>query len=183
MEYAMISGEIPYSGKELRSGWVRTMTGLGGDAAAGFIGPCRVENEDLVDKDDARAGEHIESELMAHIIIEHPGCTIETAVLRQRFLIALLCEILWERGCRVRRDGDDVYQGERKLTVSIAAPSAASCLIHLGVNIRPRGAPVPAVGLEELRVPAAPLVSNLLDRYKTELKSCRRAEKKVRRVP
>ena len=183
MNYTVLDDIVPYTGKELRSGWVREMTEHSGDAAAAFIGPCRVENEDLVDLDDARAGAYIHSELMAHVIVEHPGCPLQAAVLRQRLLVCLLCESLAERGLKLHRDGDDVYHDNRKLTVSIAAPSASSSVIHLGINVRPEGAPVPAVGLEEFGVDAKELVGDLLDRYQREMNSCKHAEGKVRTVP
>ncbi len=159
------------------------MTGLDGDAAAGFVGHCRVENDDLVDLDDARAGAHIESASMAHLIVEHPDCPLPVAVLRQRLLVCLLCEILSEMNLTVRREGDDVYYGGRKLTVSIAAPSSRSSLIHLGINVKPEGAPVPAVGLDEMKVDPKQLLGDLLERYRKELAACRHAEGKVRSVP
>lgn len=183
MKYKILDGTTVYSGRELRSGWVREQTGIDGDAAAAFIGPCHVSNEDLVDMDDARAGAHIESASMAHVIVEHPGCALQAAVLRQRLLVCLLCEILDERGCPVRRDGDDVYCSARKLTVSIAAPAPASAVIHLGINIRPDGAPVPAIGLDEMGVGAVELLGELLERYRGELDACSHAERKVRTVP
>lgn len=183
MEFQVLEGQTPYTGKELRSGWISQKTGLHGDAAAGFVGPCRVATEDLVDLDDARAGEHIESASMAHVIVEHPGCALQAAVLRQRLLVSLLCEALRLKGCGVVRDGDDVYCGNRKLTVSIAAPGPQSSLIHLGINIDPSGAPVPAIGLSELGVEPRALLADLLERYRTELTSCRHAETKVRKVP
>jgi hypothetical protein len=172
----------PYTGKELRSDWVREQTGLAGDAAAGFIGPCRVNNEDLVDLDDARAGTFIEALSMAHVIAEH-RCDLGTAVLRQRMLVAILCELLAGLGHPVRRNGDDVYYRDRKLTVSIAAPSKTSCVIHLGINIDPEGAPVAAVGLSEIGVDARSLLTELLQAYAGELASCAHAEDKVRTVP
>ena len=183
MKCKVLDGEIPYTGRELRTGWVLEHTGLEGDAAAAFVGSCYVANRDLVDLDDARAGTHIESAEMAHVIIEHPGCTLQTAVLRQRMLVCLLCEILRDRDWPVRRDGDDVYLDKRKLTVSIAAPSGRSALIHLGINIRPEGAPVPAVGIEELGIDAIELLTDLLGRYRSELESCDHAQTKVRSVP
>ncbi|MEJ2719586.1 MAG: DUF366 family protein, partial [bacterium] len=146
MRFKILEKKTPYTGKELRSGWVTRQTGLHGDAAVGFVGPCHVKNEDLVDLDDVRAGSFIKSESMAHVIVEHPGCDPAVAVLRQRLMVCLLCDVLAGRGHRVTRVGDDVFFGERKLTVSIAAPSPHSALIHLGINIRPTGAPVPAVG-------------------------------------
>ena len=182
MEYRILEEEIPYTGRELRSQWVKDQTGCTGDAAVAFVGPCRVNNEDLVDLEDQRAGTFIRSEFMAHVIVEHRGCSLRTAVLRQRLLVWNLCELLTERGCVVRRDGDDVYIDDRKLTVSIAAPAAGCNVIHLGINVRPRGAPVPAVGLEELDIEPKWLLEELLGRYRKELSSCRHAEGKVREV-
>jgi hypothetical protein len=183
MRYRVLKEETPYTGKELRSGWVCQRTGLEGDAAAGFVGPCHVANEDLVDLDDARAGSHIESASMAHVIVEHPGCSLQAGVLRQRLLVSILCEILSEAKHTVWRDGDDVYYDRRKLTVSIAAPAAESALIHLGINIDPGGAPVPAVGLDEMDVEPQGLLTSLLERYAAEMESCHHAESKVRSVP
>jgi hypothetical protein len=183
MHYRVIESETPYTGRELRGGWVKGVTGLDGDAAVGFVGPCLVPNEDLVDLDDARAGEHIESASMAHVIVEHPGCSLRAGVLRQRMLVTLLCEMLRDANHDVRRDGDDVYCGGRKLTVSIAAPSVDATLIHLGINVDPAGAPVPAIGLGEMGVEPRVLLGGLLERYAAEMESCRHAEAKVRRVP
>ena len=180
LRFRVVEEETPYTGKELRSGWVSEKTGADGDAAVAFIGPCHVANEDLVDLEDARAGAHIESASMAHVIVEHPGCSLQAAVLRQRLLVSVLCEILG--GHDVRRDGDDVYYRDRKLTVSVAAPAAKSSLIHLGINIDPQGAPVPAAGLREIDVEPRALLTELLERYVVELRSCRHAESKVRRV-
>src|SRR5262249_52919370 len=109
LSFRILDGTVPYVGTELRSGWVREKTGLNGDAAAGFVGPCDVPNANLVDLDDARAGEYIRAALMAHLIAEHPACTLEVAVLRQRILVAILGELLAARGKVARRDGDDLY--------------------------------------------------------------------------
>lgn len=181
--FKVLRKEAAYTGRELRSGWVERMSGYSGDAAVGFIGPCGVANEDLVDLDDARAGEFIRAASMAHVIVEHPDCGLETAVLRQRLLVCLLCERLEERGARVRRRGDDVFFDSRKLTVSIAAPGPASALIHLGINVDPDGAPVAAVGLSELGVDPAELLEELLESYRREIESTRYAAGKVRPVP
>jgi hypothetical protein len=181
--FKIIDHPLRYSGRELRSGWVREATGLEGDAAAGFVGECEVANEDLVDMDDMNAGEYIRSKIMAHVIIEHPGCRIAEAVLRQRILVCILCERLAERGVVTRRDGDDVYVKDRKLTVSIAAPSRSSSLIHTGINVDPEGSPVPAVGLAELGVDARDLLDELLTAYGRELAGCAHAQRKVRPVP
>jgi hypothetical protein len=181
--YKILEDTIRYTGEELRSGWVREHTGLIGDAAAAFIGPCLVPTENLVDMDDARSGAHIESAMMAHIIIEHIKCPLQVAVLRQRLLASLLRELLNSAGLNAHRDGDDVYLEMRKLTVSIAAPSEVSSLIHMGINVDPQGAPVPAAGLEDAGIEARDLLGRLLDLYSRELADCSHAERKVRAVP
>jgi hypothetical protein len=180
--HRILEGAVAYTGAELRSGWVRERTGLDGDAAAGFVGPCDVPNANLVDLDDARAGTFIRAASMAHVIVEHPRCALGEAVLRQRLLVAILGEVLAGLGKVVRRDGDDLYYDGRKLTVSIAAPSAASSLIHLGINVDPAGAPVAAVGLAELGVDARALLSELLTCYANELETAAYAATKVRTV-
>jgi hypothetical protein len=179
--FRILDGDVAYTGLELRSGWVAVRTGLSGDAAAGFVGPCHVPNERLVDLDDARAGFFIKAASMAHVIVEH-ACALEVAVLRQRLLIAILGECLSARGKRMRRDGDDLYYDGRKLTVSIAAPSVATSVIHLGINVDPEGAPVPAVGLTEMRIDARELLTELLTRYGRELETVAHATTKVRTV-
>jgi hypothetical protein len=181
--YKILEETIKYTGKELRSGWVRERTGIQeGGAAVAFLGPCHVETHDMVDLDDAKSGVGIEAAQMAHIIVEHLGCALQTAVLRQRLLVCNLCEILHEHGIANNRDGDDVYVGGRKLTVSVAAPSRRSCMIHLGINVDPEGAPVAAAGLEELGVSPWELLEALLERYRKELASSAYAETKVRSV-
>ena len=182
LSFRILDGVVGYVGTELRSGWVREMTSLSGDAAAGFVGPCEVPTANLVDLDDARAGEFIRSTLMAHVIVEHPGCALELGVLRQRILVAILGELLAACGKIAGRDGDDLYYDGRKLTVSIAAPSSRSSLIHLGINVDPAGAPVPAVGLAEMGIEPRGLLNDLLSRYAHELASAAHATTKVKTV-
>ena len=180
-QFRILEGEIPYTGAELRSGWVAARTTLAGDVAAGFVGPCHVPTENLVDLDDARAGTFIKAASMAHVIAEH-ACELPVAVLRQRVLVALLGEVLRARGKRMRRDGDDLYYDDRKLTVSIAAPAPSTCLIHLGINVDAAGAPVPAVGLSEMGQDAREILRELSTRYERELESMEHAATKVRTV-
>jgi hypothetical protein len=179
--YRILDGELAYTGAELRSGFVRGRGVPGGDAAVGFVGPCEVPNRNLVDLDDARAGEFIRAAKMAHVIVEH-ACPLEVAIVRQRLLVALLGEALVGRGKLVRREGDDLYYEDRKLTVSIAAPAPSSSVIHLGVNIDPAGAPVPAVGLAELGLDGRAVIDDLLARYRREIESAAYAATKVRTV-
>lgn len=179
---------VPYSGRELRSHWIRETFGLAGDAIAAFLGPCEVTPQDMVDLDDARAGDGIRAALMLHFIAEHFDTNLERAVLRQRLLVALACEAVRKAASSAQRDaltrrGDDLFVGERKLSVSIATASPVSTLIHLGINVDPAGAPVPAVGLAELGADATALARDIMRAYAEELAGVRAARCKVRSAP
>ena len=173
---------VPYTGRELSGRWVRAHTRQDGDTAALFVGECHVATEDLVDNDDRDAGATIDAARMLQVVLMHPGCELRAGVLRQRLLACILCESLTSRGVEMDRQGDDVYVEGRKLTVSIAAPSGDDCLIHMGVNVDPTGAPVAAVGLDELGICAHELGDELMTRYAQELATAAYAETKVREV-
>lgn len=185
--------ERTYTGRELRSRFAADAFGIEGDSAVAFIGPCDVPTEALVDMDDAREGAVIRSAKMLHVIAEHASHVIaeharenlEIAVCRQRLLVALAAEQVREKASPdglVRR-GDDIFIGERKLSVSIATVSPVSSLIHLGINVDPAGAPVPAIGLDELAIDPAAFARELLDAYASELAGIAHACVKVRPVP
>ena len=140
---------LAYTGHQLRSHWIYETFGLQGDAIVTFRGPCRVELSEMVDREDVFAGADIRAAEMLHLIAEQFDRDLTRAVLRQRLLICMIAERLQGvAGMPLpRRDGDDLYIGERKLTVSIAPVSPVSTLNNEGINVDPAGAPVAAVGL------------------------------------
>lgn len=176
---------IPYTGRELRSHWIFDTFGILGDAAVAFVGPCDVATAGLVDRVDAAAGEAIRAAWMLHVMVERFDPDLPRAILHQRLLVALAAERLRELapGVPLCRSGDDLLVGERKLSVSIATVSAVSALVHLGLNVDPTGAPVPAIGLAELGVDPQALGEALLAAYTTELAGMDVARVKVRAVP
>lgn len=193
---------IPYTGPELRSGWIADTFGLQGEAAVAWLGPAHVATEDLVDLEDRAAGAEIHAALMLHCLAEHPDTALLTTVLRQRLLVATALELLTPSVPGLSRDGDDLYLGDRKLSVSIATAAVHrgmtisggklrfrvlhdpmhSGLIHFALNVDPAGAPVPAVGLAELGVETRPFAEALLARYRAEMDSALSACGKVREV-
>jgi len=175
---------IVYSGEQLRSHWLFSHFSLLDDAIVAFSGPCDVQLTRMVDLVDVAAGDCIRSRLMLHFIAEFFDAPLEVAILRQRLLVALARDVLAARGAGPpRRSGDDIYVDGRKLSVSIATVSAVSTLLHLGINIDPAGAPVPAIGLEELGVDPPGFARELMDAFSTELDGIRQARAKVRPVP
>ncbi len=175
---------VAYGGTNLRSGWIRDTFGLAGEAIVAWLGPCHVPTEHLVDLDDVAVGAEIHAALMLHLLAEHPERDLFRTVCRQRLLVAQALEVLQATTPRVawRRSGDDLYVGQRKLSVSIATRSPHSGLIHLGINVDPTGAPVPAVGLAELGIEPRSFAADLLRAYAQEMSEIAHACKKVREV-
>ncbi len=177
--------QIQYTGEQLRSLWIYETFAINGDAIVGFAGPCNVPTEALVDSEDRRAGATISAALMLHFIIEHFGDSLSCAVLRQRLLTAIIKDLLQKAGDipELARDGDDIFCGERKLTVSIATVSPVSALIHTGINIDASGAPVAACGLQDFGIEHFRLAEDIVEAYVAEMCSARFAATKVRGVP
>ena len=183
--HQFLGREVEYTGAQLRSGWVAEVTGMAGDAAVAFIGACDVKPEHMVDRVDLEAGARISSPRMLHVIVEHPGVDLDAITLRQRLLMAIAGEIINARlgEALIHRDGDDLYLRGRKLSISVATTSPTSGLIHGGFNVLGEGAPVPAIGLEELGLNPRGFAEQLLSAYAKEIESARGAAEKVKRVP
>ena len=180
-----------YDGSQLRGGWIEERFGLEPDCVVAWTGPCDVAREHMIDLEDLEAGDVIRAREMVHFIAEHAGGDLARTALRQRLLVTCAREAL-EEGWHLSgfaRDGDDLYvthPGERrKLTVSIATRSKAkgTGLIHLGVNVDPEGAPVPAIGLGELQVDPGRFAGDVMARYARETASAAHATGKVREAP
>lgn len=184
VQTAFLPGATAYTGAELRSHYVRERGRIESDGLIAFIGPCGVGSDRLVDLEDAEAGSSIVSARMVHFIGEHFQCPLREANLRLRLLVSIAAGALSEMAPRsmVVRRGDDLFAGDRKLSVAIATATPVSAVFHFGVNDDPQGAPVKAIGLAELGVDARSFALALLDRYAAECESIERALRKVRGV-
>ncbi len=176
------SQERPYTGVELRPHFLLTELGLRGSALGAFIGPCLVKTEHLVDWEDRLAQDRIEARQMVHFIGEFFGISLREGVSLQRLFMAQLGESLKKRGIAVSRSGDDLFVDSRKLSVSIVTASPVSLLLHTGINIDPEGAPVPAIGLRELKVDPDTWVPEVLRAFAHEWDGMEWACAKVRPV-
>lgn len=140
--------KMEYTGHQLSSLWAYRNFGLQGDSIVFFRGPCRVEPTEMVDVEDVLEGSSIYGPDMVHFIVEHFGEGLEAGVLRQRLLIAIIKDVLGRP--EIVRDGDDLYIGDRKLSISIATASPISIMIHAALNVVSEGTPVRAAGLYDL---------------------------------
>lgn len=177
---------LTYTGRELRPHWGLERTGVYGSLITAFVGPCEVPTEHLVDMEDRLANDLIRSTSMLHFIGEFFGTGLEAGVLYQRLLVVWAERLLREAGLSIVRSGDDLFvDGDHKLSVSIATVSPVSVLVHWGLNIDPRGAPVQAAGLERLgwqNPEVLAFAKKLLTHYIGELEEIRIAQCKVRPV-
>jgi hypothetical protein len=178
----LLAGTHAYDGSPLKGHWAYLSHGIQGDSLLAFEGPCEVAVEALADLEDAREGAFIYSPRMLHFVLELFGPDLEQAVARQWLMAATALDEINRslKAARVERDGNDLWVGKRKLSVSIAAPTGASVKVHLGINIDAKGAPVPAIGLKDLRLPARALALRLLERFADDHARMRGARTKVR---
>ena len=178
-----------YSGRELCSHFAYRTFGLLGDSAVAFVGPCRVDLEDMVDLEDVRKQEPIFSPRMLHVIVELFSRPLPETVLYQRLLGRVAADLLGESlpsgegrlALEVR--GDDLYVEQRKASVSIATSSPVSSLIHWGLNVETAGTPLPTWGLAEAGLDPEGFGRELLHRYAAEFDDIHRAVCKVRGTP
>lgn len=150
MKYICIDNrQIIYTGEQLRSHWIYEQFDLLGDAMVAFTGECDVNLSHMVDIEDVKNNDPIYSTLMLHFIVEHFGATIEEMVLRQRLFICIIRDHLNDclNSRAVSRAGDDLFFAGAKLSVSIATISQLSGLMHVGINLDSKNAPVKAAGL------------------------------------
>ncbi len=174
---------MAYTGHQLSSLWAYRNFGLQGDSIVCFRGPCRVDPTEMVDVEDMLGGAVISGPDMIHFIVEHFGDKLEKGVLRQRLLIAIIKDALDRPG--LTRRGDDLYLGDRKLSISIATSTPVSVMIHAALNVVSEGAPVKAAGLFDLGFSERGVLdfgSKICALYKEEMLSVRMACCKVRGV-
>ena len=174
---------LTYDGTQLAPLWIYKQCNIQGNAVVSFIGPADVSLKHMVDVEDIKAQSPIYSESMVHFLGEFFDLDLEKTVFRQRLLMAIVKEVLEKKIQRVlSRQGDDIYDGDAKLSVSIATLSSLSTLIHAGINISSRNTPVKTKGLEDYDVSPIAFSKEVLEAFKRELESSWLARCKVRSV-
>lgn len=177
---------IKYTGEQLRSHWIYEKFDILGDTIVCFIGEADVRLNHMVDLQDVKEQAPIYSTEMLHFIIEHFNVTMQEIILRQRLFICVIQNALNEimNANVVIRNGDDLFYNKGKLSVSIATLSPVSGLIHVGLNIDSKNAPVKASGLlSEMNIQNINnFAINLMKIYTVEYQQILKASYKVRPV-
>ena len=183
MQTYFIEKEIKYIGSQLAPHWIYKNFNLIGDSIVSFIGEVDVDLSEMVDIEDVINNEPIYSKKMLNFIIEQFNISLYGMVCAQRLFISIIKEVLEGYGCIVKRDGDDLFFDNRKLSVSIATKSITSCLIHTGLNIIKEGAPINVSDLSEIGITDIQKFANeIMKKYKEEIESIKNAVYKVRGV-
>lgn len=180
----LLSQQIKYDGLQICSQWAFKHAGMMGDSIVAFIGPCNIPAKNIVDMEDLRQGSKIASPLMLHFIIEFFELNLEKAILHQRLFTAIVKDILTQKtGRNLIRRGDDIYDGQAKLSISIATLTPVSSKIHFGINIESHGTPVKTKGLRDYNIAPVRFANEVMKRYEDEIISMAKARNKVRSAP
>jgi hypothetical protein len=181
MKAHLAEERIDYDGTQIHSLWAYRAFGVQGDSIVAFQGACDIPFANMVDLEDVRARSRIASPLMLHFIVEHFDRDLEKAVLRQRLLASLVRDDL---GPEVRREGDDLFLGPGKLSISIATMTPVSSKIHFGINVeRAENVGVETRSLRDLGRDPADLARRVMARYAAEMDGVLDARTRVRGVP
>lgn len=175
---------LKYDGTQLHSHFAYQNYQICGDSIVSFIGPCEVTLDHMVDLEDVHQKKPIFSENMVHFIVEHFESDLEKVIAYQRLLIDCVLQDLQESNTDIKliRRGDDLFDDHHKLTVSIATSSPISCLIHVGVNISSKNTPVATKGLDDYQLNPHAMAMGVMNRYRDELNSMKKARAKVKGV-
>ena len=148
--------------------WAFQEFGIYGSSIVTWIGPVNITPDNL--KDFADVGLEIKSNYMVNFICEffdQQPPNMRVAYLRQRLLVMIFREILTEYGIQTKREGDDIFVDDGKLSISIASISLSSAKIHFALNLEDKGTPsdVETIGLYDIKVNGEQVFNqnNLLD--------------------
>ncbi len=185
MNTAFLEGNLPYDGSALRAHWIQQTCGLIGNALVAWRGPCRVLDVEMADLEDLDAGPGIAGDDMVHFIWEcFDDQGLVAAILRQRLFASRARDVIAQLGGAgsgaLERDGDDLYLGDGKLSISVATCSGVSTLIHFALNAENGGAPVKTAALSDLKVDPKEFMEAMLEQTVEEEASIARARALVR---
>jgi len=140
---------------------------LSGDSIVGFIGPCQILPEYVTDLREPRTKRQPGSGRMLHLVAEHFGCDLLKTLLYQRLLLGIAKDKLNHRlgGDVLQIWGDDICDGNKRVTVSSATVNTLSGKIHLGINVEASE----AKGLKDYDLNPKELGEVIMDQYRLEV--------------
>jgi hypothetical protein len=189
VESYFIEKKFAYDGSQLHSLFGYLEHGVQGPSIVSWIGPCNISNEHMVDGEDLLAKALIQGDEMLHFIIELFDRDLFAGVSVQRLFASIAKDYIESKSPKIlaqkklHRDGDDIYLGEQKLSISIATRSPVSTLVHFAMNVTNRGTPVKTLSFEDLELDPVRVAEDLMNSFRKEFTSMLTATQKVRPVP
>ena len=182
MKTLWIKKSISYDGSQLRPLFAYLEHGIMGDSVVAFRGPCKVDFKNMIDGEDLLAKSEIQGSNMLHFIFEIFDRNLITGVFLQRLFASIVIDVLHDNteSKKFLREGDDIYYGKKKLSISIASNSSRSTMIHFAVNISNKGTPVPTCSLSDFSIEAKDFANECLRKIQKEYVSICEATVKVR---
>lgn len=176
---------MTYDGSQLRSLFAYRNYNILGDSIVGWVGPCQVNPEFMVDGEDLNAGEKICGEEMLHFIFENFDMNLLAGVAVQRLMTSIALDVIREMSPNtstaqaLQRRGDDIFFENQKLSISIATVSPLSALIHFALNVSNKGTPVSTLSLEDLQCDPKDFTTEFFKRIEQEMNEIKKATQKV----
>lgn len=183
LETKWISKKIKYDGSQMHSLYSYLNHQVLGDSVIAFRGPCDVQFSEMLDGEDLLAESAIRGSDMVHFIFEIFDQNLFSAVLLQRLFTSIVAEVVFDLSkgkIQLCREGDDLYDQKRKFSISIAAKSPQSSMIHFAVNVSDKGTPVATVGLHEMKLKPELFATKCLQKVAREYSSILMATQKVK---
>lgn len=189
MQTHFVEKKFSYDGSQLRSLYAYLDHRLLGPSIISWVGPCSIPFSHMVDGEDLLEKAVIQGDEMLHFIIEVFERDLFSGVLLQRMFAAIIKDYLQghapgiSAGASLRRDGDDIYLEDRKLSISIATKSPVSVMVHFALNVTNRGTPVKTLSLEDLKMDPRCVAEDVMTLFRKEIISIVTATQKVRPIP
>jgi hypothetical protein len=171
-----------YDGSQLQCQFAYLNHGVLGDSIVSWRGACDVSFENMADGEDLLAGSVIRGDEMLHFIAEIFEARLHYGVALQRILASLAKDKLQEMNPKIllKREGDDLYWEGKKLSISVAAQSPLSVVIHFAVNVQNSGTPVPTCALTDFSIDPERFAKSVMEAFALEYKSLIEATQKVK---
>jgi len=162
-----VEEELPFTGEGLKPHWAFLNYDLAGDSIVAFTGPYQVSPESIPDLRRSKKTKEFKSSRMLHLVVEHFGCDLLETLLYERLLLGIAKDKLNHRlgGDILQIWGDDICDGNKRVTTSSATVNALSGKIHLGINIESGE----AKGLKDYHVSPRELGEVIMDQYRLEV--------------
>lgn len=151
-----------------------------------FVGRCDIHPDYMVDLVDKANGCKIYSEEMLHFIAEFFDSDLDKMILHQRLFVAIIGNVILslskDDNLKLIRNGNDLYDGDAKINISVATSSPISSLMHIGVNISSKNTPVKTKGLNDYDINPKRFAEEVLKKYSEEVEGIKIARSKVKPV-